>query len=124
MCLHTLADLHNRPQRSKEDAVMGIYINPENESKEEFLERESVEFRSTKFGLTLLYRDLPRGLLPVVLVHNTVFTAAAIAFDAQEYARLTERSDERKRVLYLIPRSSLPEDMLDTIDDLVVERAF
>jgi hypothetical protein len=55
---------------------MGCYINPRNQTKEEFL-REHGEPTSTPCEVTETH-------LPVVLVNNGPFTAAGVAYDNRE----------------------------------------
>ena len=55
---------------------MGAYINPPNETKEDFLKREGTPY--------IPMDGRSPGHMPVVLVDNGMFTAAAIAFDENE----------------------------------------
>lgn len=77
---------------------MGAYINPENESKEDFLEREG---KKIHWDMKPSWETIPYGYLPVVLVNNPLFTAAAIGFNKREYEFLT-RHDTRERELFFV----------------------
>ena len=70
---------------------MGCYINPANESKEEFLSRCGKEVSLSSF------KNAPDGTLPVVLVHNGFFTAAGIAYSEGEVEAFTIPSDVRPK---------------------------
>jgi len=59
---------------------MGYYINPVNESKEEFLRKHGIALSADE----VKNFDFSGGTLPVCLIDNLYFTAAAIAYDAQE----------------------------------------
>ncbi len=58
---------------------MGIYIDPKDGStKEDWLAKFATEVNS------VVWEELPKGTLPVVLVENAAFTAAGIAYDKRE----------------------------------------
>ena len=78
---------------------MGYYVNPPNESKEQFLKREGIK---APFDSKLNWESVPKDFLPVVLVDNGHFTAAAIAYDAQELAECTSLNDPRPRQIYMV----------------------
>lgn len=101
---------------------MGLYINPPKESKEEFLKRMVVEKKGEHVGGILFnasvgeipewsdipkWRDVPKEQLPVVLVDNGPFTAAAIGYDQAEYEEFVSMSDPRPRKVYLINEDEL-----------------
>jgi hypothetical protein len=70
---------------------MGCYINPKTETKESFLLREGQQLSQAP-----RWKDVPSGFLPVVLVQNTGFTAAGVAFNEKElavFAKPTERPE-------------------------------
>lgn len=83
---------------------MGFYINPANESKEEFLKREAL---SSPFDVKIAWGSVPDGFLPVVLVNNGPFTAAAIAYCERELDELTSLEDTRPRKIFLIKTEKL-----------------
>lgn len=60
---------------------MGYYINPPNMSKDDFLASEGTEI-TTEEAAAFDYSDT--DTLPVCLVDNGLFTAAAIAYNKQE----------------------------------------
>ena len=57
---------------------MGIYINPKEGTKEEWLAKHAKEVNSITWDI------LPKDILPVVLVDNGGFTAAGIAYCKSE----------------------------------------
>jgi hypothetical protein len=81
---------------------MGYYINPANETKEEFL---------AKYGTPLNIEDVvafdfSSDRLPVCLLNNGPFTAAGIAYDPRE-AQEFLRPDPRPRKWFSVSRASL-----------------
>ena len=78
---------------------MGYYVDPENESKEEFLEREGQRINSGDIS----WDEIPDGMLPVILVDNGSHTAAAIGDTDKEYQYfLRTPGDPRPKTLYLV----------------------
>lgn len=82
---------------------MGYYINPEKETKEEFLKREGIEVEK------LSWDEVPEGHLPVVLCYNPLFTAAGIAFSLNELKAFTDPSDTRKKKYYYVEKTKLKD---------------
>lgn len=84
---------------------MGCYVNPENETKEEFLEREGQEV-ITDF-VSSNYKFLKQeGKLPVVLCDNGNFTAAGVAYTEREFERFV-RYDNRPKRIFIVPIEKL-----------------
>ena len=76
---------------------MGYYVNPPQESKEAFLNREGIS------SPNLEWKDVPQGTLPVVLVDNGYFTAAAVAYSQKEYEYFIDSTkDKRPKKVYQI----------------------
>jgi hypothetical protein len=75
---------------------MGAYVNPKNESKENFLSREG-----TPCSTTIKWFEIPNGKLPVFLLDNVIFTAAGIAFSEKELQEFSREDGRRKRA-YLV----------------------
>lgn len=88
---------------------MGCYINKVN--KENFLEANGkFHLNIPMYGKVSVpsYKDLSiDGYLPVVLVDNGPFTAAAVAFDEIEYKRFTGEDDGRPRQLWTCDKEKL-----------------
>jgi hypothetical protein len=82
---------------------MGAYVNPSNESKEVFLKREG------KIVSSVRWEDLPKNVLPVVLMNNGFFTAAGIAFSKRELEAFTRPDDFRLRTFFLVSIDKLLE---------------
>ena len=61
---------------------MGAYVNPKEGSKEEFLSSNAREV--TKEVVEFFDFEMQEDLMPVVLIDNGYFTAAGIAFSADE----------------------------------------
>ena len=77
---------------------MGFYINPENESKEDFLRREGKSM-GPAIGNSFEWENLPDGSLPVIIIDNGYFTAAGIAFSEREFEELAaamRRLDDKR----------------------------
>lgn len=89
---------------------MGYYINPPDETKEQFLRREGTLLG----GAHLSWDSVPEGYLPVILVDNGLFTAAGIAYSADELKVFTQTTDPRPREIYLVRL----EKILEVCEDL------
>ena len=81
---------------------MGYYVNPTDTSKEAFLHEEGREITDEEARNF----DFSKDELPVCLVDNYMFTAAAIAYDPRERDIFLE-PDGRSRKWYAVPRSQL-----------------
>jgi len=85
---------------------MGKYINPKDMSKEDFL---------LKHGLNVTPNDIHHfnnfngRRLPVCLVNNGGFTAAAICDDARELEAFTFPDDHRPKRWFLVERTKLSD---------------
>ncbi len=87
---------------------MGYYVNPQEGTKESFLKEKGIEVPANfQFGET------PKGMLPVILVKNPGFTAAAIAYSEREFAAFTDPKDHRPKMIFLV----LLEDLLPVTDE-------
>lgn len=82
---------------------MGYYVNPHNESKEAFLEREGTPLTPSE----LVTFDFKSDRLPVCWVKNPSFTAAGIAVDAWEMQRFINGMAGRQNRWYSVPRAAL-----------------
>lgn len=54
---------------------MGYYINPKVDTKEAFLQNKGILVENVK------WEDVDQKLIPVCLVNNSTFSAAAICYD-------------------------------------------
>lgn len=101
--------------------TMGYYINPKNQTKEDFLLNvgtivPAYVVRDYKYPLK------KGGSVPVVLVGNDGFTAAAVMTDTNEIARFMDRADDRPKVYFLVPIDELNVNVglpVGFADDLV-----
>lgn len=75
---------------------MGFYINPSYQSKEEWLMQHG-----TPAGIPSWY-NRPEGTLPVCLVENISFTAAAIAYDEREMKDFLDPFDHREKLWFYV----------------------
>lgn len=83
---------------------MGFYINPHDMSKEDWLkEYGTLAVRITEAG----FKHRPENTLPVILVDNGPFTAAAIAYNEQEYQEFINPKDIRPKTLYFVQLDEL-----------------
>ena len=78
------------------EVVMGAYINPEGESKEDFLAREGEPSSIMNFD------DVPEGKLPVIHCNNGAFTAAGICYSEDEFKAFTDPKDIRPKSMFLV----------------------
>lgn len=81
---------------------MGYYINPPVGEKERFLQDYGMEVKSA----VLSRHDFKSDYLPVCLVDNGFFTAAAIAYCKDELCRFLN-PDGRPKKWYLVRRELL-----------------
>lgn len=82
---------------------MGYYINPRNQTKEQFLLEKGVPISS----YNLQYFDFRSDKLPVCLVDNVIFTAAGILYNQKEIQAFTDPYDSRPKEFFLVKRSDL-----------------
>ena len=76
---------------------MGAYVNSDEMTKETWLAIHAVEVVSGE----LSFDKRPKDSLPIVLVHNGPFTAAAICYCESEFNCFTDKNDRRpKRFFY------------------------
>lgn len=79
---------------------MGCYINPGNETKEAFLQREGRVISVNEATIT-------EDEYPVCLVNNGPFTAAAVGFSMSEVAAFSRSDDRRPKVWFMVRREKL-----------------
>jgi hypothetical protein len=82
---------------------MGFYVNPPNEEKEAFLEREGLEVPKADWD------KIPQDSFAVILINNGNFTAAGIAYDEDEYKVFTDKEDRRPKKIFIVKKSKLKE---------------
>lgn len=81
---------------------MGLYINPPEETKEQFLDREGRILQFPKY-------PPPEEDVLVCLVDNGIFTAAGVVCDQRDWNDFSEyKKDKRKKKWYLVNKSLLP----------------
>lgn len=86
---------------------MGCYVDPKNEAKEDFLEREGREVESDYISKN--YKMIKeKGDLPVVLCDNGPFTAAGVAYTEREFERFV-RYDNRPKRFFIVSVEKLKE---------------
>jgi len=85
---------------------MGYYINPRNETKEEFLKKNG---KSITNILSFRFNDVEPGYLPVVLLDNGHFTAAGICYDEREFLDFIDSNDSRPKTLFVVSIEKLLE---------------
>ena len=84
---------------------MGYYINPHGVSKEAWLIENGVHISETEARSVF-----DEGSdLPVCLVDNGIFTAAAVAYDTREFQAFTLPDDDRPKCWFRVPREKLIE---------------
>lgn len=86
---------------------MGCYVDPQNETKEDFLEREGREVESDYISKN--YKMIKeKGDLPVVLCDNGPFTAAGVAYTEREFERFV-RYDNRPKRFFIVSVEKLKD---------------
>jgi hypothetical protein len=73
-------------------------------TKEQFLEKNGVLLQAPP-----PWSAVPQQCLPVCLVDNGPFTAAAIAYDAAELAEFANPRDQRPKLWFLVNRELLKD---------------
>jgi hypothetical protein len=82
---------------------MGVYVNPPNEPTENWLLREG-----TPAPLDTRWAEIPSGHLPVVLVAASFGSkVAAIGHCESELNQFQNPSDQRAKVLFIVPVEKL-----------------
>ena len=85
---------------------MGRYVNPiDGTSKEDWLKANGEAFNDLEAIKS--FKHSASTKLPVCLVDNGAFTAAAIAYDAREIAEFTRDSDHRPKQWYMVNKELL-----------------
>lgn len=92
---------------------MGCYVNPAFGTKEDWLieNGEELGFISGFETTSIKYEDIVGSgeFLPVVLVNNGFFTAAAVAYDEREWEDFINEEDPRGRIIYKVNKEKLKE---------------
>ena len=78
---------------------MGMYIDPANMSKEDWLAKHGEK--------TAAPCDISDTHLPVCLVNNGFFTAAAVAYSPSELAVFSDSGDRRRKAWYKVSIADL-----------------
>lgn len=84
---------------------MGYYVNPPNETKEQFLTQHGDPYQD---GQTAYEAARPDSRA-VCLVDNGPFTAAGIIYDERELTAFTDSDDSRSKQWYVVPVAKLRE---------------
>jgi hypothetical protein len=84
---------------------MGLYVNPPDRSKEQWL-AENGEKISLKELKDFSFQKDPEHL-PVCLVDNGPFTAAAVIFSNREREAFTNPTDDRPKYYFMVPTAKL-----------------
>ena len=82
---------------------MGAYINSDKMSKEQWLAENATEVSYGDFT----WKDTPKGGLPVVLVSNGFFTAAAVCYCEGEFNVFTDPNERRPRRFFYAKEADL-----------------
>lgn len=93
---------------------MGIYVNPENQTKEEWLISHGTEIHDR----AVTSKDITKDTLPVCLVDNGPFTAAAVAYSLKEIIAFQNPLDLRPKTWLLVPIEDLLTVTYGLIDAL------
>lgn len=79
---------------------MGCYVNPSDCSKEEFLRKYGHDTGNKPCKITETH-------LPVCLVHNGHFTAAAVCYNESEVKAFSRPDDHRPSLWFKVSRTDL-----------------
>lgn len=90
---------------------MGLYVNPESSSKEEWLRLNLRDLHRTGDAVTGAKHAeiLAAGRVPLVLVDNGMFTALGVLYDQREAADFA-REDGRSKIFATVDRAALADD--------------
>lgn len=95
---------------------MGLYINPQNESKEDWLAREATELTRQK----VLDGEWPEGHLPLFWVNNGGdFTALAVGHTFMEAARFLMDRSPREKKYYSAPAEAIASALNMDVETLL-----
>jgi hypothetical protein len=81
---------------------MGLYINPENCTKEEWLEKNGTQLTNWRW-------PPQEGHCLVCLVDNLMFTAAGVMFNSTEFDEFNNPRDKRSKKWYSVPEELVRE---------------
>ena len=87
---------------------MGIYINPPDCSKEEFLSKHGIS--ADPKAIMELHNFKESIVLPVIIVHNQFFSAAAVCYSRQEMEAFLDPKDFRPKKCHFVPRDILEDE--------------
>lgn len=99
---------------------MGLYINPQDCKKEQWLQDNGIIMMEPAVSKALeamfvepspyaSVEEKPLNSFLVCLVNNGYFNAAAVAFDKREAEEFTRPDDTRKKQWFLVPISKIKE---------------
>lgn len=93
---------------------MGCYVNPKGETKEKWLEENGELIQDYWFpGDKVQFKPYEAycvdNKLPVIMVDNGLFRAAAVAYSESEFKVFTAADDPRPRKVYVVPIEKLKE---------------
>jgi hypothetical protein len=74
---------------------MGLYINPNDSSKEQWLKNKAREVTQDEFRF-----ETGTGEVPLAWVDNGPFSALAVAYSEREFKEFTRSDDSRPRKFY------------------------
>ena len=96
---------------------MGYYINPSDETKEEWLNNNGIEVTNPSWDALPNFRPTEfqgdDGVY-VCLVDNGPFTAAAVCYNEQEFDEFNRDDEPRPRKWYVVSR----EDIINVCPDV------
>ena len=99
---------------------MGVYINPPNQTKEEWLRDNS--YGEPNFTPPASYDSfLAVGFYWVCLVRNPQFSAAAIAVDNREFQQFTDPNDFRPKLWYLVEKEKLMDPNISPLANYLTD---
>ncbi len=89
---------------------MGYYINPKDGStKEDWLEKFALSDLHLQLNGIPKWSEVPEDCLPVCLVDNQIFTAAAIVYDEREFDAFNDPDDFRPKNWFFVRNEFLAE---------------
>ena len=89
---------------------MGFYINPPGTTKEAFLSEHGKMVSHQDIAKLSSVNYIDGATLPVCLVQNGQFTAAAIVYGPSEFRAFNDPEDGRHKKWYMVPKSKLTEE--------------
>lgn len=85
---------------------MGVYINPIDCTKEDWLKKNAEHIGDPRSITPTFTKD---SGIPICLVDNGIFTAAGVCYDESEFKAFQEPNDPREKLWFIAPAAKIAE---------------